>query len=83
MVSWTDLRAVYQMFSIPHVYFCDVTLFTLSLGLSSGVFPQKHPEEHGVHMSQREELHYQQGDEKPLSILSPAEVLYCGNVQRV
>lgn len=53
------------------------------LCLSSGVLPQKHPEEHGVHMSQRQELHYQQGDEEPLSILSPAEVLYCGNVQRV
>lgn len=51
--------------------------------LSTGFFPPKHPEAHGVHMSQRQELHYQQGDKEPLSVLPPSEVLRSGNVQRV
>lgn len=51
--------------------------------LSTGFFPQKYPEEHGVHMPQGEELHYKQGDSESLSILPAAEVLRCGDVQRV
>lgn len=33
------------------------SLFVLSV--SSGFFPPKHPEEHGVHVSPGQELHYQ------------------------
>lgn len=56
---------------------------SLSVSVSSGFFPPKHPEEHGVYVSPGEELHYQQGDKEPLSVLPPAEVLFSGNVQRV
>ncbi|TKS89004.1 Retinoic acid receptor alpha [Collichthys lucidus] len=59
--------------------------FAYCVGLTQieGFFPPKHPEEHGVHVSPGQELHYQQGDEEPLSVLPPAEVLRSGNVQRV
>lgn len=55
----------------------------LCLCVSTGLFPPKHPEEHGVHVSPGQELHHQQGDEEPLSVLPPSEVLRSGNVQRV
>ncbi|MED6249503.1 hypothetical protein ATANTOWER_015314 [Ataeniobius toweri] len=48
-----------------------------------GLFPSKHSEEHGVHLSPGQELHHKQSDEEPLPVLSLAEVLRCGNVQRV
>lgn len=50
---------------------------------STGIFPQEHPEEHGIHVSPGKELHNQQGDAKPLPVLPPAEVSGSGHVQGV
>lgn len=55
----------------------------LYVSVSAGFFPPKHPEKHGVHVSPGQELHYQQGDAEPLSVLPPTEVLCSWNVQRV
>lgn len=49
----------------------------------AGLLSEKHPEEHGVHLSPGEKLHHQQGHPQPLPVLSTAEVPGSGNVQGV
>lgn len=49
----------------------------------TGLLSEKHPEEHGVHLSPGEKLHHQQGHPQPLPVLSTAEVPGSGNVQGV
>lgn len=49
----------------------------------AGLLSEKHPEEHGVHLSPWEKLHHQQGHPQPLPVLSTAEVPGSRNVQGV
>lgn len=49
----------------------------------SGFLSEEHPEEHGVHVSQRQSLCHKQGDEEPVSVLSTAEMPRCWHVQGV
>ncbi|KAE8283599.1 Retinoic acid receptor alpha-B [Larimichthys crocea] len=45
--------------------------------LWSGFLPEEHPEEHGVHVSQRQSLRHKQGDKEPVSVLPTAEMPRC------
>lgn len=48
-----------------------------------GLLPTQHPEEHGVYVSPRQELHHQQGDPEPVPVLPAAEMLRSWHVQGV
>lgn len=49
----------------------------------SGFLSEEHPEEHDVHVSQRQSLCHKQGDEEPVPVLSTAEMPRCWHVQGV
>lgn len=77
---------MYLLSVILHLspYSCVVTLAPISLSLChAGLLSEKHPEEHGVHLSPGEKLHHQQSHPQPLPVLSAAEVPGSRDVQGV